>query len=241
MSFALVEAARNTRIVTARTNSNMGRLNAYLDHTVLKPDLEINQVTEAAQLATQHQLAGLCIPPSYVKHAHERLSGFKVKAVTVIGFPLGYQKISLKTEESREALDDGADEVDMVLNISAFKSGMTNYVQEDIDSITHLTHRHNKLIKVIIETGLLDKEEIKKACSLCAFSGVDYVKTCTGFNGGHASVEDVTLMRESLPANTKIKASGGIKTVESAQALINAGADRLGTSASLNLIAYDTQ
>lgn len=217
----------------------MERLNAYLDHTLLKPDLEIHQVTEAAQLATHQHLAGLCIPPSYVKHAHEQLSGSKVKAVTVIGFPLGYQKISPKTEEAREVLDDGADEVDMVMNVSAFKSGLTNYVQEDIDSITHLTHRHNKLIKVIIETGLLDEEEIKKACSLCAFSGVDYVKTCTGFNGGHASVDNVALMRESLPAHTKIKASGGIKTVESAQALISAGADRLGTSSSYNLIAYD--
>jgi deoxyribose-phosphate aldolase len=217
----------------------MERLHAYLDHTLLKPDLKIQQVTEAAQLATHHQFAGLCIPPSYVKHAHEQLSGSKVKAVTVIGFPLGYQKISPKTEEAREALDDGADEIDMVMNVSAFKSGLTQYVQEDIDSITHLTHRHNKLIKVIIETGLLDEEEIRKTCSLCASSGVDYVKTCTGFNGGHANVDHVALMRESLPANTKIKASGGIKTVESAKALIDAGADRLGTSSSLNLIAYD--
>lgn len=241
MSFAPAEAGRNTKTVTARTNKAMERLHAYLDHTLLKPDLKINQVTEAAQLATHHQLAGLCIPPSYVKHAHEQLAGHKVKAVTVIGFPLGYHKISPKTEEAREALDDGADEVDMVMNVSAFKSGLTHYVQEDLDSIAHLTHRHNKLLKVIIETGLLDKEEIKKACALCASSEVDYVKTCTGFNGGHASVEDVTLMREALPANTKIKASGGIKTIESAQALINAGADRLGTSATLNLIAYDAQ
>lgn len=215
-------------------------LNRYLDHTLLKPDLTMDQVTEAAKLAIQHQFAGLCIPPSYVKYTHENLVGGSVKAVTVIGFPLGYQKISPKTEEARVALDDGADELDMVLNVSAFKSRLTSYVEDDIKSITQLTHRHNKLLKVIIETGLLDHEEIKEACSICARSEADYVKTCTGFNGGQANVADVALIREYLPPNMKIKASGGIKSRESAEALINAGADRLGTSSSLKLIANES-
>ena len=240
MNPALVVAGKSTRIATGRTNSALPMVNNYLDHTLLKPDLQLNQVTEGAQLAIQHQFAGLCIPPSYVKHAHEQLAGTKVKVITVIGFPLGYHKMSPKTEEARVALDDGADELDMVLNISAFKSGLTSYVEEDITNIAHLTHRHNKLLKVIIETGLLTQKEIRDACHICAHAQVDYVKTCTGFNGGQATVEDVALMREELPANTKIKASGGIKTLETANALINAGADRLGTSSSLNLLTYDS-
>lgn len=219
----------------------MHALNEYLDHTLLKPDVLKAQVSEACQHTIQHQFAGLCLPPSYVKHANDHLAERKPKLITVIGFPLGYQRISAKAEEARVALDDGADELDMVLNISAFKSGLVSYVQEDIDNIAQLTHLNNKLVKVILETGLLTRQEIIDACRICADTKVDYVKTCTGFNGGEASVEDVQLMREHLPSHTKIKASGGIKDATKAWRLIESGADRLGTSASLNLVAHEAR
>lgn len=212
-------------------------LNGYLDHTLLKPDLTADQMHAGCQHTIDHHFAGICLPPAWVKQANEYLADRKAKVVTVIGFPLGYQKIGTKTEEARLALDDGADELDMVLNISAFKSGASSYVREDIDSIVQLTHRTNKLVKVIIETALLSESEIIEACRICADNKVDFVKTCTGFNGGQATVQDVQLMHENLPAHTKIKASGGIKDTTTAWNLIESGADRLGTSSSLRLVA----
>ena len=238
MSPAPVVAVKSTRIAMAKPNKSLNPLSGYLDHTLLKPDLTAAQVQEGCQHTIDHQFAGICLPPVYVKHANEQLNGYKAKVVTVIGFPLGYQKIGTKTEEARLALDDGADEVDMVLNISAFKSGLISYVNEDIDSIVQLTHFNNKLVKVIIETALLSEQEIIEACRICANNKVDYVKTCTGFNGGQASTQDVQLMHEHLPVRTKIKASGGIKDTATAWSLIESGADRLGTSSSLSLVAH---
>lgn len=231
-------AAKSTRTVMAKTSKHLNGINQYIDHTILKPDLLMKQVKEGCEQAIEHQFAGLCLPPVYVKQANEKLSESKPKVITVVGFPLGYQKMGPKAEEARVALDDGADELDMVLNISAFKSGNKKYVQEDIESIAHLTHMNNKLIKVIIETSLLSEAEIQEACRLCANTKVDYVKTCTGFNGGGANVHDIQIMRKNLPSNTKIKAAGGIKDPNFAYQLIEAGADRLGTSSSLNLINH---
>ena len=214
-------------------------MSAYIDHTLLKPAAEKGDVDVLCEEANKNEFAAVCIPPFYLQHAYQMVEQTKVNLATVIGFPLGYNKMSTKTEEARKAIDDGADELDMVMNITAFKSGMMEIVQEEIESVVTLARMNNKIVKVIIETGLLDNEEILQACTTCAHAGVDYVKTCTGFNGGQAEVDTIALMRKHLPNTIKIKASGGIKEVEKANELIKAGADRLGTSSGLKLIAHE--
>jgi deoxyribose-phosphate aldolase len=163
-----------------------------------------------------------------------------IKIITVIGFPLGYSTVASKVEEAKKAIISGADEVDMVMNIAAFKSGDFVTVLNDIQAVTTACHLQNKVIKVIIETAYLNEEEIEKACRLCVDCEVDFVKTSTGFATSGATIEAVELMRKILPAKTKIKAAGGIRDIAFAEALIKAGASRLGTSASLNLIGVES-
>jgi len=219
----------------------MVTLNQYLDHTCLRPEAGKGDISQVCREAVDNQLAGVCIPPYYIQHASEHLQARKVNLVTVIGFPLGYHKISTKAEEARKAIDDGADELDMVINMAAFRSGCMKYVQEDIERITALARMNNKLVKIIIETGLLDEEGIVEACRICADCGVDYVKTCTGFNGGQANASAIRLIRSHLPASIKVKAAGGIRDADSARQLIEAGSDRLGTTSSLKIIADENQ
>jgi deoxyribose-phosphate aldolase len=164
------------------------------------------------------------------------LKNSNVKVATVIGFPLGYSATPSKATEIQKAIDDGADELDVVINVSAVKSGDWNYVQNDIKTVALATQMKGKIIKVILETGLLNKKEIKKLCEICTDVGVDYVKTSTGFNGEGATVEVVEYLRENLPSSIKIKASGGIRTTKKAKDMLEAGANRLGTSSSIKIV-----
>lgn len=211
-------------------------MNQRIEHTILKPDTTESDINRLCDEAIKHSFFGICVPPYFVKHAGIKLKDAPVKIVTVAGFPLGYNTTPAKVEEARKAIDEGAHEVDMVMNIAALKNNDLNFVENDIQSVTTLVQLKGCKLKVIIETALLSHEEKIKACEICAKAGVDFVKTSTGFASGGATVEDVELMRAHLPANIKIKASGGIKTKEQAKALVKAGADRLGTSSGPDLI-----
>lgn len=235
MSLARVEAGKNTSTAMEKTLNLTGQLNSYIDHTLLKAEASQDQIEKVCQEAIDHQFAGVCIPPYYTHIGRNHLINTKVKLISVIGFPLGYQKISTKTEEAKKAIDDGAQELDMVMNIAAFKSESQNYAKEDIDNITSLCRLKNTAIKVIIETPLLNEHELQEACNLCASANVDYVKTCTGFNGP-VSVDAVKMLKAQLPANIKIKASGGIRDGNFAHELIESGASRIGTSSGLKMI-----
>lgn len=215
----------------------MDTLNTYIDHTQLSPETQHEAVDKVCREAVDNDFAGICIPPFFTRQAKNYLASSSVNLVTVIGFPLGYHTITAKTEEAKQAIEDGADELDMVMNIAAFKSGMDKDVKRDIESLVTLARDHDKMVKVIIETGLLEEQEIIKACQFCAETKADFVKTCTGFSGGKANVDVVRRMRDYLPDNIKIKASGGIKDANKAKALIEAGADRLGTSSGVNIVA----
>ncbi|MCB9226635.1 MAG: deoxyribose-phosphate aldolase [Chitinophagales bacterium] len=207
-----------------------------IEHTVLKADTGNEDVERICQEAKENNFAGVCVPPYFVKKATTLLEKSDCLVVTVVGFPLGYSTTPAKVEETRKAIDEGADEIDMVINIAALKNKDYSYVENDIQTITTLAHLRSKKVKVIIETALLTQDEKLKACEICAKIGVDFVKTSTGFASSGAKVEDIELLRKNLPEHIKLKASGGIKTKEQAEALVEAGADRLGASSSLNLI-----
>ncbi|WP_046243798.1 deoxyribose-phosphate aldolase [Hymenobacter terrenus] len=211
-------------------------LAARIDHTLLRPDATEAQITQLCAEAAAHGFASVCVPPCYVALAAEKLAGTDVAVCTVIGFPLGYAASSVKFKEAEVALYDGATELDMVINISALKSGRTEVVQAEILDIADLCHVHQSQLKVIIETALLTEAEIELACQLCVAGEADFVKTSTGFASRGASVADVELMRRVLPETIRIKAAGGIRTREAALALVAAGADRIGSSNSLALI-----
>ena len=212
-------------------------LAARLDHTLLRPDATETQVAELCEEAAAHGFASVCVPPCYVAFAAAKLAGTAVGICTVIGFPLGYAAASAKFKEAEVALYDGATELDMVLNISALKSGKTDAVQAEILDLADLCHVHQALLKVIIETALLSEAEIVQACELCVAGEADFVKTSTGFASRGASVADVALVRSVLPATVRIKAAGGIRTRGAALALVAAGADRIGSSNSVALLA----
>ncbi|MBD1398249.1 deoxyribose-phosphate aldolase [Pontibacter sp. JH31] len=212
----------------------------YIDHTLLRPDATQEQVMQLCDEARSYGFAVVCVPPCYVQQAVERLGpGTQVKVATVVGFPLGYQHPKVKFLETHQAIADGATEIDVVMNISSFKSGKYEEVENELSDMAKFCHLKEAELKVIIETALLSKEEIERACEICASAEVDFVKTSTGFASGGARVEDIQLMRRVLPNHIKIKASGGIKTYADAQALIEAGADRLGCSASIQIVKHE--
>ena len=211
-------------------------LAAHIDHTLLRPDATEAQIIQLCDEAAAHGFATVCVPPCYVALATAKLVDTGVGICTVIGFPLGYSSASVKFKEAEVALYDGATELDMVINISALKSGKTDAIQAEILDLADLCHVHQSLLKVIIETALLTEVEIELACRLCVGGEADFVKTSTGFASRGASVADVELMRRSLPAGVRIKAAGGIRTREAALALLAAGADRIGSSNSVALI-----
>ena len=212
---------------------NLGNI---IDHTILKPDCTVDDIKQICTEAIDHGFAAVCVPPFYVKEANNILKDSSTKIATVIGFPMGYSTIPAKVEEIKRAINDGVDELDVVINICAVKSANWNYVKNDIDSVTRISHMRGKTVKIIFEMNLLNQDQIKKLCEICNEFGVDYVKTSTGFQGGGATVKRVALLREHLSSSIKIKASGGIKKRKDAIALVEAGANRLGCSASLKLI-----
>ncbi len=219
--------------------AEMIELAGHIEHTNLKPDCTKEDIIKLCEEAEGHLFYGVCVPPYHVQTAKKELSKTSVKIITVVGFPLGYATVASKVEEAKKAIISGADEVDMVMNIAAFKSGDYATVQNDIQAVTTACHLQNKQIKVILETAYLSAEEIEKACHICMDCEVDYVKTSTGFAAEGASVEAVALMRKILPAKIKIKAAGGIKDSDFALQLIQAGANRIGCSSSLNILGIE--
>ncbi len=212
-------------------------LRKNIEHTLLKQDATTEELKKLLEEAKIHSFKGVCVNGCNVKTAKEYLKDTEVKVVTVVGFPLGSCLSEVKAFESIKAIEDGADEVDMVINVQAMKDQNYDYIQKDIETVKKACS--DIPLKVIIETDLLTKEEIIKACELIIKAGADFAKTSTGFvkNGVGAKVEDIKLMYETLKgSNVQIKASGGIKDREKAIALIKAGATRLGTSSGVNLI-----
>jgi deoxyribose-phosphate aldolase len=214
----------------------MRNIQNYIEHTNLKPTLTSNDVDLLLKEAKENKLFGICIPPFWVKKAKRDIVKSGVKLITVIGFPLGYQMSQTKEAEINQAIKDGADELDLVLNLSSFKSEMM-WPKIEVAKFGKIAHENDKILKVIIETAYLSKEEIIQACKICADAGADFVKTSTGFAPSGANVEDVKLMRSVLPDHVGIKASGGIKTYEQALALIEAGAERIGTSSGPQILS----
>ena len=209
---------------------------AYIDHTVLKPTTTIGDVEKICAEAMKYQFAAVCVPPLYVKKAKKLLGDSSIKVATVIGFPFGYAAIEAKVAELVLAIIDGADELDVVINISAIKNNDWQFLANEINSILPIVKNKNKLIKVIIESGILTDEEIIKCCDLYGAAGVDFLKTSTGYAEKGATVQAVQLMRKHLADNVRIKASGGIKNYPFAKQLIDAGANRLGCSSSLSIV-----
>lgn len=212
-----------------------------IDHTILKPDTVVADVEKLCAEAKEYQFASVCVPPLYVKKAKQLLSGTGVKTATVIGFPFGYSAIEAKIAEIVLSIVDGADELDMVANISAIKNGDWEFLANEIGTILPIVRSKQCIIKVIIESGILSKDEIIKCCDLYGVAGIDYLKTSTGYAEKGASVETVALMRTYLPEHVKIKASGGIRTYAFANQLIEAGANRLGCSASVHIVQQARQ
>lgn len=207
----------------------------YFDHTILKAEATEAQVAKICAEALDNGFASVCVNQFYTKFVAERLKGSDVKVCTVVGFPLGMSDTRVKAFETKAAIEDGAQEIDMVLNVGALKDGKCEYVLNDIRTLKEACGA-DVVLKVILETCLLTAEEIKKACELSKEAGADFVKTSTGFSTGGAKVEDVALMRKTVGDAMGVKASGGIHTTEEAQAMIDAGASRLGTSATLAII-----
>lgn len=210
------------------------RLNKTIDHTILNPDATKDEVIKVIDEAKAYDFASVCLEPCWVTLAAERLADSEVKVCTVIGFPLGANTKTVKAFEAKEAVENGADEVDMVLNIGALKSGEYDLVLEDMKAVREAAK--DAVVKVILETCLLTDEEKKKACALVKEAGMDFVKTSTGFSTAGATTEDVKLMREAVGDAMGVKASGGIRDRETAEAMIAAGASRIGASKSIAIV-----
>ncbi|MED2975593.1 deoxyribose-phosphate aldolase [Bacillus swezeyi] len=214
----------------------MKQIAQMIDHTALKPDTVKSQIEKLCKEAVEHEFASVCVNPYWVPLCAELLQGSDVKVCTVIGFPLGASAAATKAFETKQAMAYGADEIDMVMNIGALKDRDTGAVEKDIQAVTDAAEG-KALVKVIIETALLTDEEKKLACELSVKAGADFVKTSTGFSGGGATAEDIRLMRETVGPNIGVKASGGIRDKESALAMIEAGATRIGASAGVSIIS----
>lgn len=236
----------------------MIKITSYIDHTLLKPTATHIDITKICNEAIEYRFAAVCVPPPLVAMAAALVEGSgtgvkikeqsatggdwsmseaEVKVATVIGFPFGYSTVKAKLAEVEQAITDGADELDIVINLVELKEGNRAYLEKEMQVLTDKVHAEGKIVKVIIESGVLTDAEIIQCCSIYSKVGVDFVKTSTGYAEKGATVEAVQLMRQHLPSNIKIKASGGIRTYEFARQLIAAGADRLGCSASVAILA----
>ena len=211
-------------------------LAAIIDHTLLKPDATPSQIRDLCQEAQEFGFYAVCVNPSYVSLASEVLAGTAVRVACVVGFPLGANVTEVKAFEARRAIADGAHEIDMVLNIGALKAGEFDLVEEDIAAVVAVCHGANALCKVILETGYLSDAEKIEACQRAVSAGADFVKTSTGFAPGGATAADIALMRATVGPDVGVKASGGIRTYETAQEMVAAGANRIGVSASVQIV-----
>jgi deoxyribose-phosphate aldolase len=206
-----------------------------IDHTLLKPEATKSQIQSLCEEAREYSFASVCVNPTWVKYAADLLQGSDVKVCTVIGFPLGATTPETKAFETKNAIENGAEEVDIVINIGALKSGDLELVEQDILAVTNAA-KGKAITKVIIETCLLTDEEKIRACELAVKAGTDYVKTSTGFSTGGATVEDIALMRKTVGPNIGVKASGGVRSPEDAQQMIEAGATRIGASSGVKIV-----
>ncbi|WP_057937089.1 deoxyribose-phosphate aldolase [Algoriphagus resistens] len=213
----------------------MNKLNRFLESTLLKPTMTGSEVDSLIREAIEEQFVGVCVPPFWLKKARRELGEENVQLVTVIGFPFGYSDSATKVFESKEAIRQGADELDLVWSQTAYHSGM-NWPKVEIAQIAKICHDEERILKVIIETANLDEKQLVEACLICQDAGADYVKTSTGYASTGAQAADIIVMRETLSSSVGIKGSGGIKTLDLTLALIQAGADRIGTSSAKALM-----
>ncbi|WP_026952947.1 deoxyribose-phosphate aldolase [Algoriphagus mannitolivorans] len=213
----------------------MKNLNRFLESTVLKPTMTDQDVELLVKDAIEWQFVGVCVPSFWVKKVKRDLKDQDIQVVTVLGFPFGFEDTATKVAEAREAIKNGADELDLVWSQTAFHSGM-NWPKIEIAQLSKICHDEERILKVIIETAYLSPEQIREACLICQEAGADFVKTSTGYAPSGAKVEDIRLMRETLSSGVGIKASGGIKSLDFALELIQAGADRIGTSSAVAIM-----
>ncbi|WP_126973490.1 deoxyribose-phosphate aldolase [Gynurincola endophyticus] len=209
---------------------------AYIDHTILKANTSVAEIEKLCAEAREFQFAAVCVPPPYIKLATELLAGTNVKTATVIGFPFGYANTAAKMAESQAAIKDGADELDVVVNLIEIKRGNWDYLKHEISDLTQYIHQEGKIIKVIVESGILSEEELIKCCEILGPVNIDFMKTSTGYAEKGASTQAVEIMRAHLPQHIQIKASGGIRDYTFAAQLVNAGATRLGCSAGVAIV-----
>ncbi|MFF2877357.1 deoxyribose-phosphate aldolase [Gottfriedia sp. NPDC057991] len=208
---------------------------SLVDHTLLRADAKREEIAKLAEEAKEFSFASVCINPTWVSYASELLKGSSVKVCTVIGFPLGANTPEVKAFETTNAIENGAEEVDMVINISALKEKNDELVERDVRAVVEAA-KGKALVKVIIETCLLTDEEKVRACELSVKAGADFVKTSTGFSTGGATVEDVALMRKTVGENVGVKASGGVRNLKDVESVVTAGANRIGTSSGVKIV-----
>lgn len=206
----------------------------YIDHTLLKPEATQDQIEKSCQEAKQYDFASVCVNPYWVPFCKEELKDSDVKVCTVIGFPLGATSSASKAFETAHAIEQGADEVDMVMNIGELLAGHDQAVQKDIEAVVQAAQ--GKIVKVILETCLLNDAQIERACSLCVKAKADFVKTSTGFNSAGANTHVVEVMKQAVKGQAKVKAAGGVRNQADMDAMIAAGADRIGTSHGIELM-----
>ena len=211
------------------------KINEYIDHTLLKPEATVERIEQICKEARENGFASVCVNPYHISSVNKSLKGTNVKTCAVIGFPLGANTTESKVFEARQAIENGAQEIDMVMNIGAFKGGQYSIVEEDIANVVKVA-RGKALVKVILECCLLIDEEIVKACEIAVRAGANFVKTSTGFSSGGASVQDVKLMRQTVGDEIGVKASGGIRDYETAIKMLEAGASRIGASSSVAIV-----
>lgn len=211
----------------------------YIDHTILKPTTSLAEVEKLCKEAAQYGFAAVCVPPSFVKRADDILDPTDVKIATVVGFPFGYSATEAKVAETVLALVDGADEIDVVINLIALRMNDWDYLVKEVKLLAEVIHNKGKIFKLIVESGILSDKEIIECCEKLGNAGIDFMKTSTGYAEKGATVEAVKLMRKHLPSVIKIKASGGIRDYAFAKQLVDAGADRLGCSASVAIVTGD--
>ena len=216
-----------------------------IDHTILSPTATVDDIKQLCKEAKEHEFASVCVNPIYVPLAAKLLEESSVKVCTVVGFPLGANTTEVKSYETRNAIKNGAQEIDMVMNIGAFKSGAYEIFKADIKAVVDATKKagvsSDIIVKVILETCFLDEEEIVKACEIVKEAGADFVKTSTGFGDYGARVEDVSIMRKTVGRDVGVKASGGIKNFEQALEMLDAGANRIGASSGVTIVTDDEE
>jgi deoxyribose-phosphate aldolase len=225
------------RLAVSRSDpAEVGELARFIDHTLLRPDATAAEIDKLCDEALRHRFAAVCVNGGWVKRCAEILAGSGVAVCSVVGFPLGAMASEVKSYEARRAIEDGACEIDMVLNVGALKSGDSEFVRRDIAGVADVCHRLGARLKVILETALLEESEKIRACELAKLAGADFVKTSTGFSKGGATLEDVALMRRVVGPTMGVKAAGGVRDEKDANALLAAGATRLGASASVAIV-----